>query len=190
MGTKDQSASMASNSDSGASVDVQLPNEPGATLPVPSGATAEAPSDKEVDKSAANVQKAAQAVLDAEAAVAKAKKSKEEQALDEARAKHGDAVAAHAELTGAASDAAAQPMTVAAAKVLAVVDPNTSAGDHVAQKFGNDPANPALAVGVDPTANLVKLSRQTPDLPKGTLAYTEVPEKMVGDYVRAGWNVA
>lgn len=167
-----------------------LPVEPGATLPVTTDGTSASPSDKQVEKSAATLAKADQAVVDAQKALEEASKSKEQRALDEAKQKADDARAAHADLTGSAIAAAAVPMTVAEAKVVAVVDPGTSAGDWRAQKFGNDPANPQLAPGISPTENLVKLSRKTPDIPGDGLAYTQVPKEMVGDYLRAGWNVA
>jgi hypothetical protein len=78
--------------------------------------------------------------------------------------------------------------TVADAGTLAVVPPELKAADHYAQKFGNDPENPKLADGVNPSKDLVLLSRKTPDVPG--LVYAEVPEKMVGDYMRAGWERA
>lgn len=76
--------------------------------------------------------------------------------------------------------------TVADAGTLAVVPPELKASDHFAQKFGNDPENPRLAPGVKLDGDKVLLSRRTPDVPG--LVYAEVPERMVGDYERAGWN--
>jgi hypothetical protein len=78
--------------------------------------------------------------------------------------------------------------TVADAGTLAVVPPELKAADHFAQKFGNDPENPKLADGIKPDENLVLLYRITPDVPGRV--YAEVPEKMAGDYQRAGWNRA
>ena|SRR5215207_884085 len=80
--------------------------------------------------------------------------------------------------------------TVAEAKFAAapLVGGDRNAGDHYAQKFGNDPRNPKLAPGVDPNDNTVLLSRKTPDSPN--LDYTLVNPVMVGDYERAGWNRA
>ena len=182
MATKDNTV------DAGQSTDAQLPNEPGATLPVPQAAGADAPSDKDIDKSVGKLTKLQQDVIDAEQAVTDANKSPEQLKLEKARAALGDAQSKHYDLVGAADAANAAPMTVAQAKVLAVVDGATSAGDNRAQKFGNDPANPKLADGIDPTTNLVKLSRKTPDMVGDGMAYTEVPKEMVGDYERAGWN--
>jgi hypothetical protein len=76
--------------------------------------------------------------------------------------------------------------TVADAGTLAVVPPELKASDHFAQKFGNDPENPKLADGIAPDKDLVMLYRITPDVPGRV--YAQVPEKMVGDYERAGWN--
>lgn len=78
--------------------------------------------------------------------------------------------------------------SVADAGVLAVVPPTLKAGDHFAQKFGNDPENPRLADGIKADENLVQLSRVTPDVPGRV--FTSVPKEMVGDYERAGWNRA
>ena len=83
--------------------------------------------------------------------------------------------------------ATAQPTTSVEAGTLAVVDPSTPAGDHFAQKFGNDPANPKLAPGLDPKDATVRMSRVTPDHPGGPV-FTDVHPDMVGDYARAGWN--
>lgn len=162
---------------------------PEGQLPIPEDDTkGKAPSDKQLEKSAAALSKLDQAVVDAQKAADDAKLSKEELALRDAKAKADDARSQHWDLTGAADAANAKPMTVFEAKVVAVVDPSVSAGDNRAQKFGNDPANPALAPGIDPAANHVKLSRKTPDLPGDGMAYTSVPKEMVGDYERAGWN--
>lgn len=167
-----------------------MPDQAGATLPMPTTDTGgKQPSDKDVEKAQGALTKTAQAVIDAEQDVKDSGKSKEQLALEKAQSAHSDALAAHAGVAGAAN--AQQPMTVAEAKVVAVVSPDLSAGDNLAQKFGNDPANPKLAPGVkvDPT-NFVKLSRKTPDLPGDQLAVTAVPPEMVGDYERAGWNRA
>ena len=95
-----------------------------------------------------------------------------------------------------------KPMTAGEAKVLTTVaDAEAPAGHHLAQKFGNDPANPKPADGMethvaDEDGKLVEiedvktvtLSRKTPDHPD--LVYTTCHEGMVGDMLRAGWNVA
>lgn len=85
---------------------------------------------------------------------------------------------------------AIKPTTVAEAKAAAapLVGGDMRAGDHYAQKFGNDPRNPKLAPGIDPTKASVLLSRKTPDHPEEV--YEIVNTEMVGDYERAGWNRA
>lgn len=163
------------------------PVEPGATLPVPAIAADGGPTDKQVDKSLAAVNKADQAVIDAQKALDDSRKSKEQLALEDAQMKASEVRSKHIDLVGATGGSTA-PMTVAQAKVVAVVDPGTSAGDWRAQKFGNDPSNPQLAPGIAPDQNHVKLSRKTPDIPGDGMAYTSVPKEMVGDYERAGWN--
>jgi len=109
----------------------------------------------------------------------------EQKAANEAAQKADDA---RAKANEAAASSPVKNATVADVGTLAVVDPDTSVGDHYAQKFGNDPANPKLAPGVKPDQDLVRLSRITPDFP-GTV-FCEVPRIMVGDYERAGWNRA
>lgn len=104
-----------------------------------------------------------------------------ETAADDLRAKQADAASR-------AEEAKAVPTSAVDAGVLAIVPEGTMAGDHRAQKFGNDPSNPKPAAGVDMNAELVKLVIQKPE-PEGKV-YCEVPEKMVGDYERAGWNRA
>lgn len=86
-----------------------------------------------------------------------------------------------------ADNANTEATTSVEAGTLAVVDPSTPAGDHFAQKFGNDPANPKPAPGLDPKAATVRMSRVTPDHPDGPV-FTDVNPEMVGDYARAGWN--
>lgn len=86
-----------------------------------------------------------------------------------------------------ADAASADATTSVDAGTLAVVDPSTPAGDHLAQKFGNDPANPKLAPGLDPEVATVRMSRVTPDHPEGPV-FCDVHPEMVGDYARAGWN--
>lgn len=86
---------------------------------------------------------------------------------------------------------AIRPTTVAEAKAAAapLVGADMRAGDHFAQKFGNDPENPKLAPGLDPVqGRTVRMSRKTPDHPD--LVYEDVHPEMVGDYERAGWNRA
>lgn len=69
-------------------------------------------------------------------------------------------------------------------------DPDLAYGDHFNQRFGNLPANPKMAPGIDPEANLVKIAHKTNNLPGVGSAIKWVPKEMVGDYCRAGWHVA
>lgn len=65
-------------------------------------------------------------------------------------------------------------------------EPEEGAAEHEGQTFGNKPSNPKLAPGVDPDGAKVRLSRVTPD--KAEPEIIDVPEAMVGDYLRAGWT--
>ena len=69
-------------------------------------------------------------------------------------------------------------------------DVATDSGHWLAQKFGNDPANPQPGKGehANPDLKTVEMTRTTPDLPKGQLQRTWVHPEMVGDYMRAGWD--
>lgn len=112
--------------------------------------------------------------------------TKEQKAASEAALKADDARAKAAEagreeVTG---DTEAHDANVLGTKV----DPDMSVGEHMAQKFGNDPANPKYAAKVSTAeeAQTIRLYRVTPDSP--TPVYTFVAPEMVGDYMRAGWN--
>lgn len=141
-----------------------------------------------------DAEKAQKAAHDAEvkATEARAKaeidpRTPQERKADSAEAKADDARAKAAE--AAASADPAEPMTAGEAKALL---PNhlldLPAGAHLAQKFGNDPANPQLAPGLDPDEGAtVRLSRITPDSQDGPVV-TMVHPEMVGDYLRAGWS--
>lgn len=144
----------------------------------------------DVTKTEAAANKAQADALEAQkkADAAAVDKTPEQVKADEAAKKADDLRAAAHEAAAAEADAKAVPSTATDAGVLAIVPAGTMAGDHVAQKFGNDPANPKPAPGVDMTANLVKMVIQKPE-PEGKI-YCEVPEAMVGDYSRAGWNRA
>ena len=65
-------------------------------------------------------------------------------------------------------------------------------GDHYAQKFANNPANPQPAPGIDPDMpqdQKVRLEITDSDNPDpANPKVTYVPEIMVGDYLRAGWR--
>lgn len=137
-------------------------------------------------KALATAQAADQKAIDAQAKADDATKSKEQLAADKAKA---EADKAHAEAAHAsAQTVVTDPMTVRDAKVHAMVPDDMGAGDHLAQQFSNDPANPkpALPEHSDPDLCTVKLSRVTPDSP--VPVYTVCHPDMVGDYLRAGWN--
>jgi len=65
-------------------------------------------------------------------------------------------------------------------------------GDHFAQKFANNPANPQPAPGLDPDLPKEKQVRleisdsDNPDPANPKVCY--VDPVMVGDYLRAGWR--
>lgn len=107
--------------------------------------------------------------------------AKAEREADDARAQ-----LAEAERQERGSDELA---TVETAKITGPLDPAMPAGDHMAQKFGNDPENPHIAKGehADPEKATVRLKRITPDVPEGPVKTVVHPE-MVGDYLRAGWE--
>lgn len=113
-------------------------------------------------------------------------KTAEQKKADDAAAKADDsrAVAAAARVAETRTD----PMTAGEARMIMAPDPGMSAGDHMAQKFGNDPANPKPAKDehADPDLCTVRLTRITPDLPEP--AVTMVHPEMVGDYLRSGWS--
>lgn len=144
-------------------------------------------ADAEAVKASEQASKARVAAQEA-AEKANDQRSPEQKKADDLADKADDLEAVAAE-KGADATSAKDVSTVAEAKVLAIVHPDTDPGEHRAQKFGNDPSNPAPAPGVDMTANLVKLRRKTPDVPEGYVT-CEVPKEMVGDYCRAGWSVA
>jgi hypothetical protein len=133
------------------------------------------------------------AKLRADAAEARAKadaskQSPEEQAAVEAERKATEAQA-KADEAERHAEVAVAPMTAGDAKVLAPVDPAMPAGHHLAQKFGNDPANPkgSKPEHDDPELKTVRLVRQSPD-PRALIRTSCHPE-MEGDYLRAGWSL-
>lgn len=79
--------------------------------------------------------------------------------------------------------------TVESAKVSVVgIDPEMPASHHMAQKFGNDPANPKPAAHIPDNYDgpTVRLTMDKPDV-EG-LVTADVHPDMVGDYMRAGWS--
>lgn len=146
---------------------------------------------KELESAEERHGQARAAAEEARAKVDQANKPRELLEAEEADRRADDEAAKAADvrrqLWGAVAE---EDTTVVEAKVLAapLVGAMKPAGDHMAQKFGNDPENPKLAPGVDPNDKSVRLQRITPDSP--TPVYTSVAEKMVGDYLRAGWSLA
>jgi hypothetical protein len=143
------------------------------------------PTDAE--KAQATAQDARAKAIDAQAKADDAGKSPEQRKADAARADADKAAAVAAETETAATPL--EPMSAVEAKVMAPhVNEDMSAGDHFAQKFGNDPANPKPVTGdmAEPDRLTVKLTRVTPDLAEP--AVTMVAPEMVGDYLRAGWS--
>lgn len=138
-------------------------------------------------KATADAQAADIKVQEAQAKAGDAKKSPEQLEVDKAAAE-ADQAHRKAMDTALAALGPKEPMTVTDAKVMAPVPENMGAGDHMAQKFGNDPENPHIAKGehADPELATVRLSRKMPDHPD--MVYTTVHPEMVGDYLRAGWN--
>lgn len=118
-------------------------------------------------------------------AVAAGTQSKEEVAAQDAATKLDD-LRAKAEMEKGITYQKRELHTVYGAKVLAIVPPETLAGDHMAQNFGNDPENPKTAGNLQGDGK-VRMSRITPDVPNGPVVI-EVHPDMVGDYARAGWN--
>lgn len=146
------------------------------------------PKVAEADKARDMALKADAKAVDAKVKAEDAQKSSEQRDAEKASA---EADRAHAKAAEAeAATVSAEPMTVTEARVHAKVDPEMGAGDHLAQQFSNDPANPkpARADQADPALCTVKLSRVTPDSP--VPVYTVCHPDMVGDYLRAGWNQA
>ena len=145
------------------------------------------PSPEVSDKA---VQAAEVKAIDAQAKAVDATKSPEQRDAEKARA-DADTARAKAADDAASANAVPEAMTVAEAKIIAPVDPEMGAGDHLAQVFGNTPENPHIAKAehADPELCTVKLSMIVPDHPLGVRTTIVHPE-MVGDYLRAGWSTA
>lgn len=139
--------------------------------------------------------KAASEAASKSAAAEKARVEADESKLSPEQKKVRDAEReaddARAKANQAARDAEGQDAesTVADANVLGYgKHPDLAAGHHLAQKFGNDPANPRPATNMPEVTDngMVRLYRGTPD--SKDLVYTSCHPDMVGDYMRAGWN--
>lgn len=142
----------------------------------------------DADKAKADAQAAQAKALDAQAKADDAKKSDEQKAADKARADadraRRDAALKEASLTPS------EPMTAVEAKIISPhLTEEMGAGDHLAQKFSNQPANPQIAKGehADPDLATVKLTMVKSD-GLGSPVITMVHPEMVGDYLRAGWS--
>lgn len=144
-------------------------------------------SNKDADKARSDAAALAAKAEEAKAKAAEDAKTPEQKKIEKLNQDADDARAKAEQADREAHDGKALS-TALDAKVLAPIDPSMSAGHHMAQKFGNDPANPK---GFKPEFDLpenktVRLSRVSPDS-KEPIRTTCHPE-MVGDYVRAGWN--
>lgn len=146
---------------------------------------AEHNNEKTVERAETTAQKAEAQAIEARRKIDEEAKTAAQKAADQADAKADDARAA-AEQAKREEKGSIGPTSVDEARVLAPVDRQRPAGDHHAQKFGNDPENPIFAPGLDAEDRSVLLSRKTPDHPD--LVYATVHPDMVGDYLRAGWN--
>lgn len=146
-------------------------------------------ADDAVRDAEIKAQAAAQAAVDAKMSPEDRDAAKARQEADDVRAKAAADVAE--------ANALPPAMNVAEARMLVpAVDPNSAAassemgaGDHLAQKFGNYPENPAplSAAHADPEQCTVQLYMTVPDHPQGART-TMVHPEMVGDYLRAGWS--
>ncbi len=166
-----------------------------ATAPATAAATEHAHADAKKDADAAAAAKTETTKLSAKAAedhakadaeTDPAKKAEAVKVANESAKLADDSRAKEAEADRKAKGDAVET-SVVDAKVMAPVDPNMPAGHHLAQKFGNDPANPKHDDTLDPQSWYVRMSHQSPDHP--FLMYCDVHPEMVGDYARAGWNL-
>lgn len=141
---------------------------------------------------------AARAAAEAHEAEKKAQEAREKAERDERTAAEKRADKAEQEADDARARAAeaqaGEPdgglKTVGEAGVVAPhVAADTPAGDVMAVKRGNDPANPQPLPGIpaDYDGPTVRLTRTTPDKP-GEVVTTDVHPDMEGDYLRAGWS--
>lgn len=148
------------------------------------------PKAVDPDKAKSDAQAARVAAVEAQTKAEDAKKSPEQRDAEKAHAE-----ADKAESVAAEADAATistEPMTAIEAKVASPhLTEKMGAADHFAQKFSNDPENPHIgdASHADPALCTVKMTMVKADSMEQPI-YTMVHPDMVGDYCRAGWNVA
>ena len=146
------------------------------------------PKPVDADKARADAQAAQARAIDAQTKANEAKKSDEQREADKARAEADKARAVAAEAD--ASLVPTEPMSAIEAKIISPhVTDEMGAGDHLAQKFSNQPANPHIAKAehADPELCTVKLTMVKSD-GLGVPVVTTVHPDMVGDYLRAGWS--
>ena len=157
------------------------------TFNTPNPAPSKGPEMSEAEKAAAQARALDQKVMDERAKAIEASKTDAERNADKMAKEADDARAKAAQLSLEESRRGVREDTVATAGIVAPhADPELSAADFMAIKKGNDPANPQPAPGLvgDPD---VRLTRRSPDFP-GQPVEIMVHEKMVGDYLRAGWS--
>lgn len=163
-------------------VDIQ-PNTSNTANPAPSKGSEMSESEKAAAQARALNQKA----MDERAKAIDAAKPDAERNADKMAKEADDARAKAAQLSHEESRRGVREDTVATAGIVAPhADPELSAADFMAVKKGNDPANPQPAPGLVGNPD-VRLSRRSPDFPDQPLEIM-VHEKMVGDYLRAGWS--
>lgn len=135
------------------------------------------------------VQEAAKVALDAKMSPEDRDVAKARQDADDVRAKAAADDASAKALPPAMSVAEARMLVPAIDPTLAAATDEMGAGDHMAQRFGNYPENPAplSAAHADPELCTVQLYMTVPDHPLGARTTVVHPE-MVGDYLRAGWS--
>lgn len=145
------------------------------------------PAQTDSQKAIAEARALDQKIMDERAKARDANKTDAERNADKMAQKADDARAKAAQDAKDSSGEGSFVDTVETAGIVAPhVDPKTSAADFMAVKKGNDPANPQPAPGLTGEPD-VRLTRLTPDFP-GQPVEIMVHEKMVGDYLRAGWS--
>lgn len=143
----------------------------------------------EVEKARAEHAKLAAKAAEDRAAAEHGKLTPEQVKANESHQKADDAAAKVAESERSAATFAAREHTIEGANVLGYgKHPDLPASHHLAQKFGNDPANPRPKAGMPEVTDngMVRLQRTTPD--NSTPVYATCHPDLLGDYMRAGWS--
>lgn len=142
--------------------------------------------NSDTDKAKADALAAQTKAIEAQNKANDATKTKEQLSADKAKADADDANAKLVQVT-AEETVPAGVSTVKEAKIMAPVPNDMMADEHMAQKFGNDPANPQPLPGTtDGDGKIVELYRITPDSPDRVTI--KVYPDNVGNYLRAGWS--